>query len=164
MIFTRGGKSMSLLRRFRINKPTVVYETFGKEVVIIAFDSGNYYNLNMTGTDIWNFIESGSTVDEIIERIIYLYEGNRSSIENAVNKLIDELLIENLIIPQNSEKNTQINTIQVEPNSETKRYIFEPPHLQKYTDVQELLLLDPIHEVNETGWPNIKLDSPLEIK
>jgi hypothetical protein len=23
-----------------------------------------------------------------------------------------------------------------------------------------LLLLDPIHEVDETGWPNVELDSP----
>ena len=26
--------------------------------------------------------------------------------------------------------------------------------LGKYTDMQELLLLDPVHEVDEAGWPN----------
>jgi hypothetical protein len=26
--------------------------------------------------------------------------------------------------------------------------------LHKYTDMEELLLLDPIHDVDETGWPN----------
>ena len=153
---------MSLLRRFRINKPTVVHETFGKEVVIIAFDSGNYYSLDKTGADIWNFIESGASVGEIVERIIRLYEGNRGVIENEVNKLIDEMETENLIIPEESEKNIQINTSQVETNSETERYPFESPRLQKYTDVQELLLLDPIHEVNETGWPNMKIESSLK--
>ena len=134
----------------------------GKEVVIIAFDSGNYYSLDKTGADIWNFIESGASVGEIVERIIRLYEGNRGVIENEVNKLIDELQIENLIIPEHSEKNIQTNTTQVEPNSETERHIFESPNLQKYTDVQELLLLDPIHEVNETGWPNMKIESSLK--
>jgi hypothetical protein len=28
------------------------------------------------------------------------------------------------------------------------------PVLNKYTDMQDLLLLDPIHEVDERGWPN----------
>ena len=28
------------------------------------------------------------------------------------------------------------------------------PQLSSYTDMQELLLLDPIHEVDESGWPN----------
>jgi hypothetical protein len=30
--------------------------------------------------------------------------------------------------------------------------------LQKFTDMQELLLLDPIHEVDERGWPHRKLN------
>jgi hypothetical protein len=28
------------------------------------------------------------------------------------------------------------------------------PVLDKYTDMQELLLLDPIHEVDDAGWPH----------
>ena len=28
------------------------------------------------------------------------------------------------------------------------------PGFEKYTDMHELLLLDPIHEVDERGWPN----------
>jgi hypothetical protein len=31
---------------------------------------------------------------------------------------------------------------------------FEKPGLQKYSDMQDLLLLDPIHEVDEMGWPH----------
>ncbi len=30
---------------------------------------------------------------------------------------------------------------------------FAPPRLQRYTDMQDLLLLDPIHDVDEVGWP-----------
>lgn len=31
---------------------------------------------------------------------------------------------------------------------------FVRPILQKYTDMADLLLLDPIHEVDEQGWPH----------
>jgi hypothetical protein len=31
---------------------------------------------------------------------------------------------------------------------------YQEPKLGKYTDMQELLLLDPVHEVDEAGWPN----------
>ena len=31
---------------------------------------------------------------------------------------------------------------------------FEFPIIEKFTDMQELLLLDPIHEVDEKGWPH----------
>jgi hypothetical protein len=31
---------------------------------------------------------------------------------------------------------------------------FEPPTLEHYTDMEYFLLLDPIHEVDESGWPH----------
>ena len=30
---------------------------------------------------------------------------------------------------------------------------FDPPRLEKYSDMQDYLLIDPIHEVDEPGWP-----------
>jgi hypothetical protein len=30
--------------------------------------------------------------------------------------------------------------------------------LNKYTDMQDLLLLDPIHEVDAAGWPSTKVE------
>ena len=43
-------------------------------------------------------------------------------------------------------------------SSKTEKLGFEAPILQKYTDMQDLLLLDPIHEVDEAGWPHANLD------
>jgi hypothetical protein len=33
-----------------------------------------------------------------------------------------------------------------------------PPVLERYTDMQELLFLDPIHDVDESGWPHRKVE------
>jgi len=35
---------------------------------------------------------------------------------------------------------------------------YAPPSLDKYDDLKDLLLLDPIHEVAETGWPTGRTD------
>ena len=35
----------------------------------------------------------------------------------------------------------------------TEKLAYEHPVLQKYTDMEDLLLLDPIHDVDEAGWP-----------
>ena len=45
--------------RFRINKPKVIHEDFGGEVVIIHFDTGRYYSLNKTASFIWQLIDGG---------------------------------------------------------------------------------------------------------
>lgn len=153
---------MNSLERFRINAPRVVHETIDDEVVMIDLDSGNYYSLRRVGTDIWGFIKSGATIAQIVERITHRYEGARVSIENGVNQLIDELQQENLIIPDNTGEPEDFETpdAQVETTLAIERAIFEAPILQKYTDMQELLLLDPVHEVDEAGWPNVKPDFP----
>jgi hypothetical protein len=30
------------------------------------------------------------------------------------------------------------------------------PKIDKYTDMQEMLLADPVHDVDTAGWPNLK--------
>ena len=37
--------------------------------------------------------------------------------------------------------------------------LFEPPLISKYSDMQELLILDPIHDVSDAGWPNPKSEN-----
>jgi len=32
---------------------------------------------------------------------------------------------------------------------------YKAPELDTYEDMQDLILLDPIHEVDESGWPNV---------
>ena len=36
------------------------------------------------------------------------------------------------------------------------RQPFRPPVLERHSDMQDLLVLDPIHDVGEMGWPNPK--------
>lgn len=152
---------MNPLSRFRINTPKVVHETIDDEVVIIDFDSGSYYSLDNVGADVWNLIESGATKGQIVEATARRYNGTRVDVENAISELMAELQQENLIVPDSVREPDSIekSNVQVETSLETERLSFKAPILRKYTDMQELLLLDPIHEVDDTGWPSIKSDS-----
>ena len=153
---------MNPLMRFRINMPQVVHETIEGEVIIINLDNGNYYSLDRVGADIWGLVESGATVGEMAEAITRRYEGRRAVIENAVNQLIAELQEEELIILDTAKEHESIMT-QAETDPETEGRGFETPILHKYTDMQDLLLLDPIHEIDEAGWPVTRPDvSPRE--
>lgn len=153
---------MDSLPRFRVNRPAVVYEIIDDEVIIIEFDSGNYYSLDKTGTHMWRLIERGATQAEIAGGITRLYGGPPEVIEEAVERLLAELRRESLIVLDESggSADGQGPDAPSEPDLSAERPVFEPPVLQKYTDMQELLMLDPIHEVDETGWPAIQTDPP----
>lgn len=149
---------MNSTSRFRINKPAVVNEVFDDEMVIINLNNGNYYSSNKVAADIWAFVDRGATESEIIEGVTHRYEGNPEDIEEAVTRFIAELQQENLIVPDETNKTKSIKRPDppVETGPETGKLEFEVPVLTVYNDMQELLLLDPVHEVDETGWPGKK--------
>lgn len=143
---------------FRINSPKVVRETIDGEVVIVNLDKGHYYSLVKAGADIWDGIERGISRDNLIEEIAQQYDGSRADIENAVNNFIERLQQEELIVFDkiDASKSTNSSNEQTKTNASKEKVRFEPPTLVKYTDMEDLLTLDPIHDVDETGWPNTK--------
>lgn len=147
---------MNHSERFRINAPKVVHETIDGEVVIVHLEKGSYYSLIKEGADIWSQIISGFSRGEIQEYTIQRYDGDRENIEKGVNNFIAELQGEEVII-LNETGEPENATVKNQP-TETEKPIFQAPSLQKYTDMEELLALDPIHEVDEEiGWPNAKV-------
>ena len=149
---------MSTNSHFRINTPNITHETIDGETVIINLDSGNYYSIEGVGTDIWSFIERGATVGDIVEMVEHRYEGVRADIEHAVNGLIAELQGEGLIVPDKLNGSEGSGGVDIKAVTEqvNGKGVFKVPILNKYTDMQDLLLLDPIHEVDDSGWPTPK--------
>ncbi len=140
----------------KINSPEVVHEVFEDEVVIVNLDSGNYYSLEGAGADIWREIENGRSVEEITGRIAGEYDSDTGEIESAVHHLIAELQEEKLVRTSDDAKpETGIAHASGEAPLRERRK-FEPLVLNRFTDMQELLLLDPVHDVDETGWPRAK--------
>jgi transposase-like protein len=146
---------MTAYTRFKINSSQVAQETIDGEVVIINLQSGIYYSLQNVGASIWGLIENGMTIDQTIDSIARQYDGNRSDIDSGVNQLITELKQADLIEPVEETVNPDAIPTETEIIPETtEKPRFEMPVLQQYEDMQDLLLLDPIHEVDDTGWPN----------
>jgi hypothetical protein len=157
---------MSQPQFFQINRPQIVSETIDGEVVIVNLDKGHYYSLVKTGSDVWERIEQGHSQERILEAMLDKYTGNSEEIQEAVNNFIHQLQEAGIIIPSATA------TAEVTPNSDKlsngdggqEKLIFEPPTLESYTDMEELLLLDPIHEVDEVeGWPARKAEGELKM-
>jgi len=148
-----GGSGMSTGLYFKVNSPSVVHEVFDDEVVIINLDTGVYYSVNGVGAEIWTRID-GAVVGDIIDDLASRYATPASDVEASVRPFLDQLGAEGLIVPNQtvpgeSPRRPTRDAADVPPRLPR----FEAPVLRKYSDMQELLLLDPIHEVDEVGWP-----------
>jgi hypothetical protein len=148
-------------QRFRVNAPTVTHETIDGEAVIINLDSGNYYSLVEVGSFIWGLVERGASASEVQRLVLQSYQGNATDIDQGVQELLIQLQQENLIVPVDGAGAFEATELDPGPPSNGhEKPSFSPPSLHKYSDMQELLLLDPIHDVDDAGWPKPNPDLP----
>lgn len=137
--------------RLRLNAPKVIHEEFDDEVVIANLDSGRYYSVDLIGAAIWRLVIAGITREEIFARIRTEFTGDAIEIERGTGNFLDELVDESLLIAESIEDG--VGSSSAASPRPSAQIPFVAPRLQKYTDMEELLLLDPVHEVDETGWP-----------
>ncbi len=140
---------------FRVNAPDVTHEVIDGEAVIINLVSGNYYSLENEGAEIWTLLQSGMPSAAVTEHVSHCYEANPGEIERAVSDLIAQLKQEQLIVDSDVPAADAPSLPPANGHSQPR---FRTPVLQKFTDMQELLVLDPIHEVDTAGWPYKKAD------
>lgn len=118
------------------------------EVIIVDFNTGDYYVLGHLGKQIWQCFEYQLSYDQIVEMLSKQYPHDIARIEIDLQQLLDQLLAKNLIALTQTEVAIPLPMIVFHEKEYTA------PILRTYTDVQNLLLLDPIHEVTGAGWPH----------
>lgn len=136
---------------YRLNHSDVIQETVDGEVIVIHTPSGVYYSLEGAAEHLWNALLAGHTPAEIAGA--YPDDGHISSaaVITAIEQFAHQLQQEQLLLPGDPP---------TDPGSVPRAsQPFAVPSLQRFTDMQELLLVDPIHEVDpQSGWP-ARLDS-----
>jgi hypothetical protein len=132
------------------NSPAITSETFDDEVVIVNFDSGKYHSVQGSGRLIWQWLEAPATLSAILERSTQGFSGDGQDMEREIREFVAILQNEGLIVAVTADSAAQIAAANASPIP------FTPPRLNTFSDMQELLLLDPIHDVDEAGWPIVK--------
>ena len=109
------------------------------EAVILDVTRGTYYSMDGAGALVWTALEQGHSLREIVAILEQRYEGSTPEFERQVEDLADRLREEGLVLPAES---AGISAVEPMPVSGA-RQPFIPPALNKYTDMADLLALDP---------------------
>ena len=136
---------MAALRTFRIPE-TVIHQTLDGEAVVINLDNGRYYALNECGSLVWNALADGHSDDIITSSLAPTSADERSAITHFLDQLVEQELIR-----ESADRPAPAS----QPPSPGQP--LTEPRMEVFTDMERLLPLDPLHEVDERGWPNRKL-------
>ena len=133
---------------FSINTSSVVFERLDGEVIIISNQNGKYYSLGYTASDIWYLIHTSVSSSLWLKTLADNYQEIPDSAEGEIKKFVNELLSEGLI--KSSETASRESQSLPQDNLRGK---WSGPELLIFEDLQDLLLVDPIHDTGEEGWP-----------
>jgi hypothetical protein len=140
--------------RYRVNSPQVINETIDGEAIMINLATGSYYSLDRVGGDMWALLEASRPVDDIVAELGRRYEAAEEDIRRGVEDLLEQMSAEELVVPCDDDDSVTIGAAPPAPTS-SRRAPFRAPRLEKFTDMQDLILLDPVHEVDSRGWPHL---------
>jgi hypothetical protein len=124
----------------------LISREFGDEVVIANYETGIYYSLGDSAARIWLALTAGYAAEEVAERLAAAAGPDGATVRASVNEFIDRLQSEGIIVPADGvRERLDFPLTASEP--------FKPPVIERFDDLQDLLLLDPVHDVGDTGWP-----------
>ena len=131
---------------YKLNDSEMFSDITDNVAVIINAQTGVYYGMNPAGTLVYKSLIEGADVKEISGHLKNIPQAP-ADIDTRVDAFVKELLNKNIIIegPTVSADLSMDASILVKDNFELK--------VGEYLDAQELLLADPIHDVEkEEGW------------
>ena len=142
--------NMNSQSRFAVNTPNIVCEIFDNEVVAVNLDVGIYYSITGWSAKVWQMIQNGLSIEEM-NQILTKYCDDSANINESLAKFAQNLLDKNLIVSSNPLDKTPSNEILFEKIDRMPDLLIE-----EFSDMQDILLLDPVHDVDESGWPSAK--------
>lgn len=138
--------------RYRVNGPNVVHETVEREAIVIHLEHGTYYSLAEAAACVWDAVVRGGATSDAVAAVVAAYDVATETATPAVVALLDALVAEGLAAADEAPS----LPLPIVSSLDGSRRPWVAPELSRFTDMQELLLADPIHEVADAGWPHVK--------
>lgn len=129
--------------RYQIKSSAIIHETLDDEVIIANLDSGVYYSLREAGVQLWQLLVAGFTLDEIST---LCFDKWGEDVTSSFEEIVSKLLADNLVSKTDQTASPLLPDM-TWPSS------YSPAIFANYEEMKDLLILDPIHEVDEIGWP-----------
>jgi hypothetical protein len=145
--------------RYAIRSQHVTHERLDDEVIAIDLERGFYFAMVGSAADIWTLLVDGTEPEDTNQVLAERYGIDVAIVRPDVETFVQRLLDENLIAPVGgdaadpSSGGADGRGGQLPDLRDTEQW--GTPELERYDDMADLVLLDPIHQVDESGWPHL---------
>ncbi|GMU78450.1 MAG: hypothetical protein AMXMBFR46_12450 [Acidimicrobiia bacterium] len=145
--------------RYRFNTPRFVDETIDGEALIMDMVKGSYYSCDGASAVAWNALRGGEEVEAVVALLADRYGIPPERAAQDLAGFVDQLVAGELLV--------------VLGDGDARPGPPEPPGLgasgsdpggreyvglalECHTDLADIILLDPVHDVTDAGWPHAR--------
>ena len=140
---------LTLHTSLRLNDEEVAARVLDGEAIMINLSNGNYYSMDKVGGFLWELVEQERTLEHMVAAILTHYDVSRGQAQADVERLAAEMVRENLVNVSGDEAPLREN----QPEESQHKLPYEPPILNAYRDMADLLALDPpMPGFGEIAW------------
>lgn len=133
--------------RYQLRSSDVTGKVIDGEAIIMNLATGAYYSMDGVGAALWELLEIGCSRDEAVKSLADRYAVDPEVLSRDVSAVIEDLIAEELIAVAGDRAAPSAIPV-VGTRSE-----YMPPSLQKFTDMADLLALDPpMPGLDESAW------------
>ncbi|WP_421914959.1 PqqD family protein [Mesorhizobium sp.] len=137
---------------YAVASKDVVFETFDGEAVVLDLSTGKYFGFSDSGSRIWQALSSGVAAQAIVGQSA----GGTTIGVAELEGFLSQLLEFKLIVPLPDTPAQPLSGELLAALAQTG----EPIKVEVHDDLADLIVVDPIHEVDEPlGWPAVKQKS-----
>lgn len=134
------------MAHFAPNPGRIAHQSIDGEVIAIDFESGAYFSMRNTAAEIWSMLCAGRSLEDIVATYQtenpYCADRVADEVRAFVEQLVEGRLLDRITDPVSSGE-------ALGPHAS-----FSTPVLEQFEDMADLIRLDPIHEVDDRGWPH----------
>lgn len=136
----------------RLNAPRFVDETVDGEALIMDMVTGAYYTCFGASTTAWEALKRGAEPPQVAAALAAAYPVELPEAEQDVERFLAELTQEEMLVPADGPSNGA--TAEPAAGNGGPAGEYQPLAFERYTDLADLILLDPVHDVSDAGWPH----------
>jgi hypothetical protein len=134
---------------YRLNEPDASAEIFDEEVLAINLSNGHYHSIRGTGVEMWKLLIAGHSEEQVLQVTQATYSDAPLTLGADVRSFVTQLVDGGLLV-----ENTNGNIAAEPPALAAAATSYSAPMFESHLDMQDLLLIDPIHDVDvQVGWP-----------
>ena len=131
--------------------PWVTHERLDDEVIAINLETGAYFAFDGVAADCWTLFAAGLDAERVASAIADRYAVDSTRAVADVRQFVAQLEDTKLITL--ADPAAEVADTGSTLPAPVGPLVYVAPVVDQFDDLEELLLLDPIHEVDESGWP-----------